>query len=197
MWRLLFCACLAVSLPGVLLAQFDDDFGFESGSGHESIALTMIRSQVFFRVHTNQAYQDGLGDSFQHTVEFTISATVDFDVRFGSTDFENEYGDQLDPRNFGYQVESLGRYRTGANFKFMGTGQNPSALVLLDEVREIISAHGKGNAGSELDNHYRISLQLGTPAVRKRSNLPPLVQQRIPDGHYIGRLMLTVLPEPW
>lgn len=188
---------LALLLPGYLLAQLDDDFGFESGSGQSSISLNMIRSQVFFQVNSFDAYSEGLGDPYNHCIEFTVASSVDFDVRFGASDFENEYGDVLDPRNFAYQVESLGAHRTGSNFKFMGTGQNPSQLVLMDEAREIISSHGQGNAGSALDNHFRLTLQLGTKAVRRLSNLPPLVQQRIADGHYGGRVMITLLPEPW
>ncbi|RMG56944.1 MAG: hypothetical protein D6722_25620 [Bacteroidetes bacterium] len=184
-------------MPWLLPAQFDEGFGFESGSGNESISLTMIRSQVVFQVNSFEAYNEGLGDPFNHVIEFTVASDVDFDVRFGVADFQNEYGDVIDPRNFGYRVESLGMHRTGSNFKFMGTGQNPSRLVLMDETREIISSHGQGNAGSNMDNHFKITVQLGTKEVRDLSNLPPLVKQRIADGHYGGRVMITVLPEPW
>ena len=210
-------AFLLLLLPGLLLAQgkkpkhppgknkpgfFDDDDPFSPNPAASFLEMRVVQgAQLDFRVNGMQTYEQGIANTQRLNATFEVRASDNFQVQLSHSDFVNEWGQQLNARNFGLRIEDAGDHKINVHHHLLNGHRSPSRLVVLDGPLYLVTPKRRGNsgkggnAGEGRDNRFYLHFEFATPAVLQAARLPSLLQQQVNPGTYRGDINLVVVPE--
>ncbi|MCI4668197.1 MAG: hypothetical protein MRZ79_08670 [Bacteroidia bacterium] len=153
-------------------------------------------ANINFSVKSIGDYTGGMSSPYNYFSIFEVSSSQNFKVDLVATTFGDGNGNFLDANNFGYRISDEGEHLVNVNHLLLGATNSPSNLALLGANTEIVTPTGDGNAGSNLQNRYKLQFELGTPGVRALSGLPRLLDQNISPASYVGTVTLTASAMP-
>lgn len=151
---------------------------------------------INFKVKSIGDYAGGLSSPYDYFSIFEVASSQDFKVDLVATTFSDGNGSTLDADNFGYRISDEGLHLVNVNHLLLGGTNSPSDLALLGQNAEVVTATNQGNAGSNIQNRFKLQFELGTPGVRALSSLPRLLDQNITPASYVGTVTLTASAMP-